>query len=466
MNAIVYLRISQDRAGLQAGVERQREACLRRCEERGWAVLAVEQDNDVSAAGKRKRPGFEAMLAAVKGGRVRYVVAWSLDRLQRNRRDELRLYEAAKDYGVTLALVNGPELDFTTATGRLVADQLGSLARYEIELKSDRQVAAQAQAARKGLRSGGRRPFGYEQDGVTVREAEAELIRGGYRSLLAGESLGSIARDWNEAGLHSGQTRYAEGHKGEPSEWRRDSVRVVLLNPRNVGLRAYRGEVVADAAWPPIVDSATFEAVKAVLTNPARTHRVTSAQRLLSGVAVCGLCGATVHAGGTTRPGVANYRCSGSTGHFARMAEPVDAYVVEHVIGRLSMPDARELTVRDSHPDLATLRSEQHGIRERLEQLVTAFTDGVLTAEQLRVGTERLRARDAEIDAQLADAGRVDVLGELVNAEDVRAVWDGLSGARQRRVVDILMKVTIYPPGRGTRTFRPESVGIEWKGAR
>lgn len=439
---------------------------MRRCEERGWNVVAVEEDNDISAAGKRKRPGFEAVLSAIKSGRIRYVVAWSLDRLQRNRRDELRLYEAAKAHGVTLALVNGSDLDFTTATGRLVADQLGSLARYEIELKSDRQVAAQAQAARKGRRSGGRRPFGYEQDGMTVREAEAELIRGGYKALLAGESLGAIARAWNDAGLYPDQRRYAEGHRGEQSEWRRDSVRVVLLNPRNVGLRAYRGEIVAEAAWPAIVDPATFEAVKAVLTNPARTGRPTSAQRLLSGVARCGICGATVHAGGTTRPGVANYRCSASTGHFARRAEPVDAYVIEHVVGRLSMPDARELTVKDGHPDLDALRSEQHGIRERLAQLAAAFADGVLTAEQLRVGTERLRARDAEIDARLADAGRVDILGDLVDTDDVRAVWDSLSGARQRRVVDILMKVTLYPPGRGTRTFRPESVGIEWKGVR
>jgi DNA invertase Pin-like site-specific DNA recombinase len=456
-SALIYLRISQDRAGQQAGVERQREACLQRCNERGWPVFAVEQDNDISAAGKRKRPGFEAMLKAIGAGTVAHVVAWDLSRLQRNRRDELRLYEACKATGTSLSLINGPDLDFSSATGRLVADQLGSIARYEIELKSDRQAAAQAQAARKGKRSGGRRPFGYEQDGVTVREDEAAAIREGYRALLAGESLGAIGRAWDAAGLKPEQS----------SEWIRSSVRLVLMNPRNAGKRAYKGEIVADAEWPAIVDPATYEAAKAVLRNPERRTRPTSARRLLSGVAVCGVCGATVHAGGSPRPGFANYRCSGALGHFARLAKPVEDYVVEHVIGRLSMPDARELMLRDgNHPDVSALRAEQNGIRERLAELVTAFTDGPVTAEQLRIGTERLRARDAEIDAQLADAGRVDILGDLVDAEDIRAVWDRLSDARKRRVVDILMKVTIYPPGRGVRTFRPETVGIEWKEAR
>ncbi|MDQ4490711.1 recombinase family protein [Sinomonas sp. ASV486] len=464
MDAIVYLRISQDRTGEQAGVGRQRDACLQRCEERGWTVVAVEQDNDVSAAGKRRRPGFEAMLNAIENGRAQFVVAWDLTRLQRNRRDELRLYEACKAAEAGLSLINGPELDFRTATGRLVADQLGSLARYEIELKSDRQAAAQAQAARKGRRSGGRRPFGYESDGLKVREVEAQAIREGYAAVLAGESLGEVARRWNAAGLLPEQKRYAEGHKGSASQWRRDSVRVVLLNPRNVARRAYKGEVVADAVWPPIVDVPTFEAVRAVLTNPDRRRRTaTSARRLLSGVAVCGLCGATVHAGGTTRPGVANYRCSGSTGHFARMAEPVEDYVARIVVARLSMADARELVSSRDHPDADRLLAESNGIRERLDWLAAQYAVGQITDSQLATGTKILRERDAEIQATLADAGKVDVLGPLIAAEDVQEQWDGLSTSSQRRAIDTLMTVTIYPPGRGTRTFRPETVTIEWK---
>jgi hypothetical protein len=61
-----------------------------------------------------------------------------------------------------------------------------------------------------------------------------------------------------------------------------------------------------------------------------------------------------------------------------------------------------------------------------------------------------------------------------VSAEDVRAVWESLSVARRRQVIDVLATVTIHPPGRGTRIARDEdgrydldrvaeSVKIAWR---
>jgi site-specific DNA recombinase len=55
----------------------------------------------------------------------------------------------------------------------------------------------------------------------------------------------------------------------------------------------------------------------------------------------------------------------------------------------------------------------------------------------------------------------VNVFGDLVLAEDIRAVWDALSVSRRRAVIDALMIITLMPPGRGTRTFRPKTVIIE-----
>ncbi|MDT4894127.1 MAG: site-specific recombinase, partial [Pseudonocardiales bacterium] len=201
----MYLRISDDRTGLEAGVTRQRDDCERRCQDRGWTVVRVESDNDISATKGKRRPGFEALLASIEAGTTSVVVAWSLDRLQRSKRDEVRLYEACQRKGVTLSLVKGADLDFASAAGRFVADALGSVARMEVEMKSERQQRAQLQAAEQGRRSGGRRPFGYEADGMTVRAAESEAIRQGYRSFLAGQSLAGVAREWNALGLKTGQ---------------------------------------------------------------------------------------------------------------------------------------------------------------------------------------------------------------------------------------------------------------------
>jgi site-specific DNA recombinase len=476
VRAIVYLRISSDRTGQEAGVDRQREDCLERCAQRGWDVVAVEADNDISASSGKRRPGFEALLEAVSRGSVDVVVAWAVDRLQRSRRDEARLYELCQRAGVLLSLVKGSDLDFSTAAGRFVADSLGSVARMEVEMKSERQQRAQLQSAQQGKRSTGRRPFGYEDDGVTVRPAEAAAIRDGYRSLLAGVSLSEIARTWNAAGFTTGQTMRDAART--PSSWRRDSVRFVLLNPRNAGHRAYKGEIVAKAEWPALVEDSTYQAAVALLTHPDRTGRPVGSRALLTGIALCGVCGdgTTVHAGGSTTRGVRNYRCPRG-GHLARRAAPVDQYVSQVVIARLSRPDAHDLLVRRDLPDLDALRQEAVEYRTRLESLATDFADGALTGAQLRAATERLRLNLATVEARMADAGRVDVLGPLVTADDVATVWEALKAkapsdadpdrteysSRQRAVIDALMVVTIHPPGRGVRNFDPASVQIDWR---
>lgn len=478
MRATVYLRLSQDRNGDGLGVERQREDCVRLIEQRGW-TLAREPfvDNDRSAARGKVRPEFLAMLQAIRRGEVDAVVAWALDRLARNARDRLALIEACQDAKVMIALVRGNDIDCTTANGRLVAGVLGEFAQHEIDQKSDRQRRASRQAAEHGRWIGGRKPFGFHADGVTVLEHEAAAIRDGYAALLAGVPLRGIADEWNARGLTTGQAPWKHEHRGERSPWRPDSVRRVLTNPRYCGIRAYRGEEYSPASWPAIVSEETFRAAGRLLRDPSRRAGGAGmpGRQFLTGIALCGAdgCEATVHGGGAShrRP---VYRCSaGATRavdgppvpgpHVNRLAGPVDEWIGWLVIERLSRSDARELLVDHHRPDVPALRDEATALRGRLDSLAMEFADGELTASQLRVATERLRVKIDEIEAQIADAGRVDLLGPLVTADDCGAAWEALSLARRRAVVDELMVIRLRSVGRGSRTFRPETVDISWR---
>ncbi len=140
----------------------------------------------------------------------------------------------------------------------------------------------------------------------------------------------------------------------------------------------------------------------------------------------------------------------------------MDDFVTAVVIGRLARPDAHTLMRARDTVDTAGIRQEAQAARERLDSLAVDFADGVLTAQQVRTATERLRAKIAAYERQLADAGRVDVLSPLLTGTDVRKAWDALSIDRQRTVVATLLHVKLFPPGRGTRTFRPETIGLEW----
>lgn len=453
MRAGIYLRQSLDVA---EGIERQRERCRSLIAARGWEIVAEFTDNDTSASKRRgAATGWGRMLAAD----LDVVVAVDLDRLLRDVRDLSTLI----DTGKKVVTVDG-EIDLSTADGEFRATMLAGIARFEVRRKSERQRRANEHRARSGQWVGGRRPFGFDDDGVTVREDEAAVIRDAYRDVLTGLSLASVARTWNARGFVTGQTRQARsGHAGEPSPWRADSVRAVLLNPRYIGRVRYKGELMSTpAVWPPLVDEATFEAARAVLSDPTRSTAGRSPAHLLTGIAVCGICGATAHAGGNSRRGIRAYRCSGSTGHFARMAEPVEEFVSAVIVARLARPDARGLLTKRRDVDTDALHVEAVGLRERLNSLAVDFADGDLTASQLRTASERIRARLSSIESELADAGKVDVLGDLIGARDVSTVWDGFTLERKRAVIQTLMRVTLHPPGRGTRTFRPETVGIEW----
>jgi site-specific DNA recombinase len=78
LRAAIYCRISDDRVGAGLGVARQREDCERLVEERGWSVVGIFEDNDISAYTGRRRPGYEALLDRVRADELDVVVAWQV----------------------------------------------------------------------------------------------------------------------------------------------------------------------------------------------------------------------------------------------------------------------------------------------------------------------------------------------------------------------------------------------------
>src|SRR6478735_12439014 len=103
--AAVYCRISDDRRGTEAGVDRQRKDCLALVEREGWELVVDSAgkdtftDNDISAYSGRVRPAYQRLVEAVKAGAVDVVVSWHPDRLHRSPReleDWISLQEATK----------------------------------------------------------------------------------------------------------------------------------------------------------------------------------------------------------------------------------------------------------------------------------------------------------------------------------------------------------------------------------
>ena len=141
MKVVGYVRVSteeQGRSGL--GLEAQREAIRRACADRGWTLVASEQDVQ-SGRSRRNRPGLDRALAACKAGQAEGLVAAKLDRLSRSVIDcGALLDEAQRGRWNLVALDFG--LDLSTPQGRLVANVLASVAQWEREVIGERIRAA------------------------------------------------------------------------------------------------------------------------------------------------------------------------------------------------------------------------------------------------------------------------------------------------------------------------------------
>src|SRR4051812_26690958 len=86
-----------------------------------------------------------------------------------------------------------------------------------------------------------------------------------------------------------------------------------------------------------------------------------------------------------------------------------------------------------------------------LDELATAYADGAIDARQLREGSERLRIRLAEVEAEIAAAAGGSVLAGLPCAPDLVERWAALSVDRRRAIVDELMTVVIHRAPKGRR---------------
>jgi DNA invertase Pin-like site-specific DNA recombinase len=291
--AAIYCRISLDAEGRGLGVQRQEFECRELAQRLGLDVRAVFVDNDISAYKDKHRPAWSDMTARIRAGEFQALIAWHPDRLTRHPLQLEALVELLEQTHTRVATVTAGEFDLGTATGRMVARVVGAVARHESERTSERLRAGFRQKALAGeAHPGGRRPYGFERDGAH-RPDEAEAIRRAAKQILAGRPIVEVARGMPPS-----------PHSGKP--WPTPSLKRVLAAPRLVGLRTYRGELVAVANWRPILERGTWEALGVVLADKTLT-RTPKRAYLLSGIVVDSR-GVPAH--GATREGVRYYATS------------------------------------------------------------------------------------------------------------------------------------------------------------
>lgn len=460
---VVFARQSRDLRGEAAAVTRQIELSMRLIRERGLGdTLEPIVENDVSAS-KGPRKGYAELLRLIESGRVDTVVAYHLDRLLRSMVDLEELITLCEQTGVRIMTVFG-ELDLSTDMGRLVGRILASVARGEVERKGARQRDAARQSAEAG-EPPDRGAFGHPRN-VRVKnkpkpvpaeqiEREREAVRNLYTGLLSGKSLITLTRELNDAELWT-----TRGKRWHPS-----SVRFVLMNPRNAGLRYLHGERTAKGNWERIVPEETWQAAVQLLTDPARRNNPGSGRRWLGGgLYLCGKCDESAvkvnyrHDPRSREPRARTYRCRKYL-HNTRMADRIDAYVREVIAERLRQPDVlRLLAGPDRAEEAAALAEEGTALRKRIEQLA----DDLAIDERTLARRDRaLRQRVAEIDDELARIGSDNRLSTILSAHDPGQAFLDETLDVQRVTIAAVCTVTLLPNSRGRLGVLSDTIRID-----
>ncbi|MEU3169066.1 recombinase family protein [Streptosporangium sp. NPDC006930] len=468
--AAIYCRISQDREGAGLGVARQEADCRALIERKGWTVVDVYPDNDVSAYSGAPRPAWRRLLADIEDGSVDAIVCWHVDRLTRSPRELEDVIDLADRRGVELATVTG-EIDLATPTGRLIARMLGAAARHEAEHKAERQKRQRRQSAEAGkVSGGGMRPYGYAEDRITVIDEEAEVIREAARRLLAGESLSSVCRDFRKREI----TTPAGGH------WIPTTLRRLLASARISGRREHTprsaaettrpllGEIVADAVWPAIISATDSDRLRALLSDPARDFRAQAATGrtyLLSGILRCGRCGWRMS--GRPRSGVPRYVCpnvpgTAACGGVATNAARTDEHVRDMVLTALDSPELAK-RVRHQAGDDDGLAEEVRADEEQLEELAQAWAAREISRKEWMAARAPIDARLEKSRAQLARMSRTSpLLGFIGTAEEMLSRWEAMNVSQRRAIISATVRTVTVGVANPRKRWDPDRFGFEW----
>ena len=177
IRAVLYLRVSQD----AQTVENQRLVLNEVAARWGWSVVATFEDAGISgAAGRERRPGYDALLKAVARREVDMAAAWSVDRLGRSLPDLVAFLSEVRAAGCDLYL-HQQAIDTSTPAGRMMFQLLGVFAEFERAIITSRILAGQARARAKGSRMG--RP--------PLAPIRLETVR---RGLQEGRSIRAVAQ--------------------------------------------------------------------------------------------------------------------------------------------------------------------------------------------------------------------------------------------------------------------------------
>src|SRR5438067_7912331 len=463
------------------------------------------------------RPALERLRDLAAQGCVDVVLVYSPDRLARKFAYQALLIEEFSRAGARVEFVKGPRGD--SPEDQLLIQFQGMFAEYEKAQLAERYRRGKTYRARTGsvnVLSGA--PFGYRYVRKTDLAGAAYEIVGDQAVLVAemfrryaddGAAIADLARWLAGQGVATRTGKH---------RWDRSVIWGMLRNPAYAG-RAVFGktriiheqpglnrvarlqgrttpravkavdrprEEWTEIAVPAIVSQETFDRVQRRLADNKRfAARNAKVPSLLQGLAACSACGYGYYRTSTTTTSrkIYYYRCLGSDDYRYEggrvcsnqpvRADYLDTVVWDHITALLADPALIRAEI-SKRLDAARTADPATRQRNRLElelakaatsitAMIEAFSEQLLTIDELRAKMPHLRARQANLRGQLdaLDAQAADRDAYLKLADDLEGFLAQLRGNAatatvedRQRVLRLLVKDVLIGPEKITIRHR------------
>jgi site-specific DNA recombinase len=436
MRAAVYARYSSDSQSASS-IDDQIEVCSRFIAKNGWMAVTTYSDKAMSGA-SRFRPDYQRLLADLDRGLFDVVVVEALDRLGRKLADVADLHDRCTFAGITLFAVNVGEI------GAMHIGMLGTMAQLYLSDLKEKTWRGQLGRALQGKVPGGK-AFGYDLVAAATGErkinaVEAAIVSRIFTEFADGHSPRAIAKRLNAEGVPGpegrpwgnttirGQAERGTGILNNACyvgrlEWNRCSY---VKDPRT-GKRVARPNPhekweISDVPALRIVDDALWQQVKVrqktlrlEVGRDAGGNALNRAHRrhfLLSGLLVCGSCGAGYTIVGPDRYGCAAHRSKGTcTNTLLIGRHELEHRVLSGLKERMMAPDLvatfvdafnaemRHLATSAERESLAAKQTLVE-IERKLAAIVRAIEDGAYTPT-LKARLTTLEQEKAQVEARL-----------------------------------------------------------------